>query len=230
MLNKDRLCLPSACVSSLPLGKAGPGLPTLCRCLFSRQSGGDFCPVAPPQPAEHLHEVQLCLSQERMGQHRGPSPPGGQRCSGGSRGDPEGPAPGQPTQPCLLPGTPATGGCGRGSGLLGAGEVGSPGLGAERRAPLTLLLAGAGWTPASKQLSGAEAAGSDPVAHSHSLFYPNTAPRAGRASTSPPAKGSRGRGQGGWVYSPGRALGLVQAACGTVLGQGDTGNAGTALP
>lgn len=37
------------------LGEAEPGLPTLCPCLFSRQwggGGGDFCPVAPAQPAQ----------------------------------------------------------------------------------------------------------------------------------------------------------------------------------
>lgn len=122
MLNKDGLCLPWACASLPPLGEAGPGLPTLCRHLFSRQLGADFCPVAPSQPAEPLHKVQLCLSQERMEQHRGPSPPGGQCCLVGARGHPKGRAPGWPPQPCLLPG-PQPKGVGAGSGCWwGLGE------------------------------------------------------------------------------------------------------------
>lgn len=108
MLNKDGVCLPWACVSlrvfasprqvlgSPPsVGASSPG------------TGGRFLPVAPSQP---LHKVQLRLNQERMGQHRGPSPDGGQGCLVGSRGDPED----------LLPGTRAGGALSTaGSSVLG---------------------------------------------------------------------------------------------------------------
>lgn len=99
MLNEDGLCLLWACVPSLHLSEAGPGLPILSQCLLSRQSGGDFCLAAPSQPAEPAHKVQLCLSQEKTWQKRGLSPPLGQRCLVGSRGDLKGC---WPTQPCLL--------------------------------------------------------------------------------------------------------------------------------
>lgn len=50
---QQRQALSSLDLCIIPsLGEAGPELPTLCLCLFSRRWQGDFCPAAPARPAQ----------------------------------------------------------------------------------------------------------------------------------------------------------------------------------
>lgn len=197
MLSKDGLCLPWAYTSSLPLGEAGPGLPTLLPVpLLQATGGGDFCPVAPPQSTGPLHKgsarrgwgsTGVCAVRWGPGQTPG-------TCSWMD----------SPALPSA--GARSHGGLGRGSVLVGAGEVGSPVLGAGRRVPLPLPLAGAGWAPAPWSSSPGQMQRDQPPWPTSRLLLPEYGP----STPAEPHLQRRAaeKGPGGRVCSWGQALGL----------------------
>lgn len=179
--------------------------------------GGRFLPSGPISACRAPAQGPALSQPGEDGATQGSQPTRGPVLFGGGQGTSQGTCSWLATPALPSPRTPAKGGRGRVWVLVGAGGAQCWGL--SEGPPHVSPCWGQLDSCLLKPLSGAGAAGSDPVAHSHSLFYPNTAPRAGKAS--PPAKGS-GNGEDGFTVRV-ELRGLCRQLEGLCWGRGTPG-------